>query len=592
MSAPRPLHSYPPLVVSLLAVLALLAVLPSGLNIASPSPAETLEYAPVPPEGESDASQTGNFSSLGLGSSSGLGEGDGGFLDGPGGGDPDSAGAGKNPSTKRCVGNPPRQTEDPLSPPCVAHFQGDNFGSTYQGVTDDEIRVLLYMNGGTYAGNSRGTSEMPSGSYWDLAKPAEEDDPLFVGLLRSYQHYFNDRFQTYGRFVHFYVRFSGPPGSHTAESRAADSANDFATVKPAVVVLYTAEFAQAYISQMARRGVIAFLGNGGGGGIVAATESAETFRRFAPRLWGYYPSVEERAEIFVSYLCRKVVPHSVSFSGDNADRGSPRRLGILHEAEQSRTDRIRFGNLVKTGVEKCGGTWAAEGKISGVVSPEGGTNASTDIARFVQAGVTTIVRTGANVDYAHGSSASAAGYYPEWIIAGDGLSDANLNSQVGDPSQTRNTRAVSHFHLGAPVESQHCFTAAKEADPAAPRIDVKNWSCGFYPALRMLFTGIQSAGPKFSPANLDEGFHAIPDIRSTDPRVPSCYYEPGDYTCVKDAVAEWWDSSGEDPGSGAAGCWRVMEGGKRYTAGTWTANDVEAQRSPNDPCNFQGVGAT
>jgi hypothetical protein len=54
-------------------------------------------------------------------------------------------GKGVNPSNKRCVGNPPRQTEDPTSPPCVAFFDGDNFGSTYQGVTGEEIRVLIYV---------------------------------------------------------------------------------------------------------------------------------------------------------------------------------------------------------------------------------------------------------------------------------------------------------------------------------------------------------------------------------------------------------------------------------------------------------------
>jgi hypothetical protein len=478
-----------------------------------------------------------------------------------------------------------------LSPPCVAHFSGDNFGATYQGVTRDEIRVLMYMNGGVYAGNSRGQTNMPPGTYWDLAQPAAEDDPLFVVLLRAYQRYFNERYQTYGRFVHFYVRFSTASG-HSAESRSAEAANDFKTVKPAAVVLYTSQFAAEYIKQMARNGVIAFLGNGGGGGIVAATERAETFRRYAPLLWGYYPSVEQRARVFVSYLCTKVVPHPVSFSGNSADAGKPRRLGILHEGSPMRADRIAFGRLVKQGVEACGGQWAAEGSISDTVEPEAAARGSNDMALFIRNGVTTIIRAGGHTDCCHARAASAANYYPEWIVPGDGLSDQNLNSQIQDAAQWTHARAVSQYHLGAPIEEQHCFIAAREADPSLARIDVKNWSCGFYPGLRMLFTGIQVAGPRFTPASLDRGYHAIPDIRSTDPRVPSCYYEPGDYTCVKDAVAEWWDPSGEDPGSGARGCWRVMEGGRRYTAGTWKPDNVDAQRSPSDPCNFQGVGAT
>src|SRR5688572_11108045 len=31
---------------------------------------------------------------------------------------------------RRCVGNPPRQIEDPQSPPCVNYWQGNNGGST------------------------------------------------------------------------------------------------------------------------------------------------------------------------------------------------------------------------------------------------------------------------------------------------------------------------------------------------------------------------------------------------------------------------------------------------------------------------------
>src|SRR5207302_1644062 len=63
---------------------------------------------------------------------------------GPGG----ALGVGKNPTTKRCVGKPPRQAEDPMSPPCVAYFNGDNGGATYQGVTRDEITVAILWNGG------------------------------------------------------------------------------------------------------------------------------------------------------------------------------------------------------------------------------------------------------------------------------------------------------------------------------------------------------------------------------------------------------------------------------------------------------------
>src|SRR5688572_29673686 len=59
----------------------------------------------------------------------------------PGGGPPTTAPV-EEPRVRRCIGDPPRQTEDPQSPPCVPYFDGDNGGATTAGVTADEIRVV------------------------------------------------------------------------------------------------------------------------------------------------------------------------------------------------------------------------------------------------------------------------------------------------------------------------------------------------------------------------------------------------------------------------------------------------------------------
>src|SRR5687767_6996608 len=114
-------------------------MLPSALNLPQTNPSQTVEYAPVPPDDEATPDIAGNLSSLGLGSSSSIGES---LPDHPvDPGAPDVSAIGRSPTTKRCVGHPPRQTEDPLSPPCVSHFAGDNFGATYAGVTGSEIRI-------------------------------------------------------------------------------------------------------------------------------------------------------------------------------------------------------------------------------------------------------------------------------------------------------------------------------------------------------------------------------------------------------------------------------------------------------------------
>ena len=48
------------------------------------------------------------------------------------------------PVSGAALGNPPRQIEDPQSPPCVAFWEGtDNGGATAKGVTADEIRIAV-----------------------------------------------------------------------------------------------------------------------------------------------------------------------------------------------------------------------------------------------------------------------------------------------------------------------------------------------------------------------------------------------------------------------------------------------------------------
>lgn len=132
-------------------------------------------------------------------------------------------------------------------------------------------------------------------------------------------------------------------------------------------------------------------------------------------------------------------------------------------------------------------------------------------------------------------------------------------------------------------EDEPCFQAAREADPSAERRDIVSFACGFYNDARQLFTGIQVAGPRLNPKTMDTGFHAIPRRESSSPRVPACFYNPGDYTCVKDAMAQQWDPAGT--GASGTGCWRPARSGTRFIADGWPNGDLGGFSSPDDPCN-------
>ncbi|HEX9889333.1 MAG TPA: hypothetical protein VGA69_07630 [Nitriliruptorales bacterium] len=595
---------YAPLSGALVAVLLAVLVLPSALNVPQSNPTQTLEFAPIPPDDQDQPPpDTSNLESLSLGSSSSvIGDSRGG--DGVGSDLPPPPqvpeGAGDKPVTKRCVGNPPRQTEDPLAPPCVAHFAGDNGGATYMGVQADQIRVLFYWDGGfSDAVTSRGQEARPLDECIDLVEtPPDPDEHVYLRELRNLQLYFNARYQTYDRTVHFVLCFD-PTGTATPETRRADAALHLQNQRPFAVMPYASTFVDDYLEPMAAAGALVFAAPGG--------QRESYFQRYPGHIWGYLPSLEEQARLYSDYVCTQVVPYPVSFAGDGIEPGGDRVLGLLRSGDETLPKYMAFAALAKQEIEACGGEFEDERSFPVAESTSGtdaanrpGTNNNTaaiaNMQSFQQSGVTTVIWP-QGMEAQHSRAAGRTGYEPEWVVAGDGFHDGFWNAQDQDQNVWHeHAWVVSPALLQGPVAEGPCYAAIMEANPDSQDAA---FVCAFYTwyeDLRQLFTGIQVAGPRLMPETVDKGFHAIPAIPSSDPSVPACFYRPGDYTCVKDGVAMWWDRDGRVPTAAGTdprrpGCWRMVEGGLRHFAGDWPAHDVPTAVRPDDPCNgYAGRG--
>jgi hypothetical protein len=584
---------YPPLTSGAIILLLLAFVMPSGLRLPQTNPAQTLEYAPVPPNDDSPAQSSGNASSLGLGSSlSQTGDTVGGI--GPGGLPAPAAappGVGTVPSNKRCVGSPPRQTEDPMSPPCVAFFQGDNGGATYTGVKKNEIRVVVYADPISSVSTDDGfNSEQANmkGRLIDLATPAETGEPVTVRNVRRFARYFNERYQTYGRFVHIWLKFGNKDGSTTPEERRADAASVIAAVHPFAVLDSGMVIGQAtaWNESVANRGVLVFAGPG--------AQDAAFSRKYPGLVWGSGTTIQKRAELFSSYLCSKVVGKPVVDSGDPAQNGKPRRLGLISTSDPARPTLIMFAALVKKQVQACGGKFWAEGTFpqSGAVAQTRGsdpsaTYAQRNMADFQGKDITTVIWAG-GFETDQSKAANQIGYRPEWVLGGDGQMETPANTTYQEQTEfahawvATNVTQVDHSF-------QPCQQAVREADPSTGDADL-GLACSrpWYVDFRQLFTGIQVAGPRLTPQSMDQGFHAIPGIPSVNPHIPACFYEQDDYACVKDAAVEFWDPNGTTPdgpnGAPTNGCWRMVQKGARFLAGQWPSGNITAQRKVGD-CN-------
>jgi hypothetical protein len=595
------LRRYPPLLAVVLAIILAIYALPSSLNLPQANPGQVAEYAPVP--GNSNAAPPGgNFAGLGLGQGGAAAGGSGQAL----------SGSGTNvkvPPQFDCVGNPPRQTADPMSPPCVAVFNGNNGGPTWQGVTAKQVTVMFHFAGAQgvcgRGGSGAANSCDPAGGYYDLADPNQYNKYFLFRYLHDWMAYFDAHYQAYGRVVHFYAYFDDITANggtqYTTDDAAADAAKNWQDYHPFAAFDEVGAYGNVYASGMAQHQTLNFGGQG-------ALRANKYFLGYPGFFWSFGPTIEQRAQQWASFVCSRIWKQPVSFDGDGKT-GQARKLGLLTTDDQNRQDTIDQQKLSLAALQQTCGITQADFAQTGVFhysgadisGPQSGWGV-TNMGKFSQAGVTTILLPG-GVEYEDQRAASELHYHPEWVLEGDDINDGTLGA-INEPADEYDHAAVVtpqtlQSAQGQPVEPS-CLSALLEVDPGIDRTSLDiDYACAFfYDDVRQLFTGIQLAGPHLTPTSMNEGFHAIPPKPSTGPTEPSCFYNANDYTCVKDAVVEWWDSTAQpestanaSAGGAGNGCWRMWRGGERYLPGRWPAGDgIDGWSRSSDICNLYGGG--
>jgi hypothetical protein len=612
----RGLRQYPPLTALVVALLISVLVLPSALNVPQANPTEVAEFAPVPPEDDSPPPppQDGALSDLGLGTSDSftvevdpppiasvqeLGQEDG---------------TGDRPVTKRCVGDPPRQTEDLNAPPCIAHWEGDNGGETWQGVTGDTITVIINESGSILTtGGSVGSEEAPSaGGYCDIdGRPPNRDedehndfdncfdqgaglrDHSNIRVARNLSRFFNERFQTYGRQVHFWVYWSS--GSATASSRRSDAHDNWEQHRP-FAVIDNADFGgfnDQYADALSRRRVMVYSN-------VAPSMSASFFNERSPYIWSFWPDLERWVEPYVSYICQKVAPYPVMHSGED-NHGEPRKYAIMRYGGDEYDHLRRFGLMASERLkEGCPDgtrldivdevTFSAH-SYSIDSDPDTTLEARTNVASMMSNDATTILWLG-GYEVKHTEQAGLVGWQPEWVLAGDFFGDNNTQARYQDQDTWRHAWMASSQLREDRDEEAPCRIAAREVNPRGTGQE-HNQFCQLYRSMFMLFRGIQAAGPHLTPFTVDQGNRQFPRQPSDNPFTAACWFETGDYSCVKDMQESWWDPDAPDPAGSANpdnnGCWRMTHNGLRSIPWEWRG-DGDDVFSPGDSCNNVRTG--
>jgi hypothetical protein len=557
-----------------IAAFLVLLVLPNPLRIPQNNPSASAEYAPVP--GNQQADQNANFSQTAAASSGGIGSnGQSGII---GGTPPEPPPPQFRPRSKNCVGNPPRQTEDPLSPPCVSFYEGDNGGSTWQGVTKDSVTIGYYNDF-----EVKGDMNKP----W---KPSDENESAtnaqnsyyytyHVRTVKALLRYFSARYQTYGRAVKM-IAFHSKSGLGTAPPQRDAEALVFNHDHHPFALTVLVQNAQSIALDMKERKVPVFGWN--------YDVPVSYYNDAAPYFWSVVPDQESNADFTASMICRKLKGQTAKYSIDPDLQGRKRTFALLYTNYTMRGPYLEqvAAALQKSVMDHCGMKFDYVKQYN----QDGDSDAAPMMTDLKQKHVTTIVcycvaqETELSIPKFQ-NAANGISYFPEWMFDSVTAMDRALWERNYQSASQSPPFGVSYLWRLPAFKSTYAYEAYLQEEPKSePNL---RFNFEIYHVFLNLFEAIQAAGPKLTPENVEKGMFTFAYQDPSNPWIPTGSYGPGGpspYTFLDTSMAWWWDPTGTPPGGKPGeGCIRVMYGGRRFYDNQLPQGDAD-MFDKTDPC--------
>jgi len=442
-----------------------------------------------------------------------------------------------------CVGNPPRQIEDPQSPPCIPYWKGDNGGATSYGVTRDEIRIAV-----------------PQGSAFET--PRDDENAI--------ADYFNTHFEFYGRKIRleqYYVTdstFAEPNPTHMiADARYAYSqAKAFASLQ----YLDRKGAEMPYYDELARLKVLSVQGGG-------ALSTEAHLRAHAPYEWSFGTATDVMLANIGQFTCAQLAGNPAKYAGPYRWSATTptRTFGVLSTITPDGTE-ADVSPLVNA-LRACN----VKPTVIHANQAQQASDAINPMVQMSQAKVSTVICVcdgGSLRNYL--TAAEGQGYDPEWEISsylGDALD--NTPNQT-PPDQAQHMIGLSFNNKYLPSPQMPWYSAMRQGDPNAsiPAGTTGYQVDNFYEALLLVASGIQMAGPHLTPATFQAGLQRV---QFPDPGVgaPPYYqsgvgYASGSHAMKTDAGMVWFDNAQpgtEHPQSTGAICW--VRHGERHGLDGW-----------------------
>jgi len=455
------------------------------------------------------------------------------------------------------------------APPCV-YPVSDNGGSTYQGVTGTEIKIVLYH-----------AQEDPTVTALLKAAGASDD---FEDVYQQYLNWismFEKFYETYGRHVKLEVIHASGETTNDAAARA-DAITVATQMKPFAVIGGPSPF----VDELSRRGIIC---------ITQLQRPIEYFQERAPFVWGSQMSSTQAFLHLGEYIGKRLAGENAIHAGSDELRGKPRKFGIIYLDTSEGVYSPGVDSL-----EREMGRYGVE--LADRVSYVADINTAQEqsrviIARLKDKGITSVLFSGDPIaPIFFTQEATRQEWFPEWVIPGGTLVDTTFFGRTYDQQQWSHAFGISQLYA-MPNQDQTEVWYQHQYTFGTPPVAAATYGI-LYQEPMILFTGIHMAGPNLNPITFRDGLFAYPvSGRGQITNVQRSYGRQGlwpfdDYTAFDNVTEVWWNPNvtGEDEiGNHGAGMLEFVNGGKRYVTGEWPNSPPDVFNPANSVTGYESL---
>ncbi|TAL25961.1 MAG: hypothetical protein EPN99_00915 [Frankiales bacterium] len=460
------------------------------------------------------------------------------------------------PRVRTCIGSPPRQTEDPQSPPCVPYFdpEVDNGGATSKGVTGDAITIAL-----------------PQQFLEDLQPPSRIAE------------FFNTRYELYGRKLVLQPFSTG--GCVDSQPDPAKMRADAVEVDEQLQVFATLAYAGCqgadhhYYDALADRGVISIVD----GNLTTGTEP--NYRKRSPYQWNVMAGIDTITSTTAEFVCASLAGRPPRHAGTAIASTPQRKFGVIttRSTDGTTPDLTRL----RDGLSRCGVT-PVERRDDQTGGPT--RNGVSTMVALQDAGVTSVMCLCGPADLrdVYMRAASAQGYQPEWVQSSYINTDLDNTYGGGNapPDQSAHVIGISFRNKLQPRQDMPWYWAVKENDSSyEPSAAAYYAAHSRYMQLLLLASGIQLAGPELTPETFARGLQRArfpnPGARGAPYFQTEVSYAGPRHTMSADASMFWFDPQRPgtiDPSIPGAICY--VDRGRRHALGAWPQGEPAFRSGP------------